>query len=116
MKWIPKILSLVFLWGSIILIIVFVEPELLRDVLIPNSYLPFFGLLTIALWYTLALITRFVVGGLILTLTIVGSLVLMMLQLMHWGLAVVLLLTFVMESWYIYHRHEKIHSTNEQKD
>ena len=116
MKWIPKILSLIFLWGSIAAVILYIEPELLRDILIPGAYLPFFVLLTISVWYTLAIVVRSFVGSLILTLTTIGGVVLTMLQLMHFGLAAVLLLTLVMESWYIYHRHEKINKPNEQKN
>ena len=96
--------------------IVFVEPDLIKDVVIPGSYLPFYLLVTLALWYSLALMTRTVGGSLVLTITLVGGMVGAMLHLMHGGLAIALLLTLVMESWYIYHRHEKIHTTNEQKN
>lgn len=116
MKWIPKILSLIFLWGALASVIWLIEPELIRDVMIPGSYLPFFLLLTMTLWYSLILVVKSGLASLVLTVTMVGGLVLNMMELMHWGLALVLLLTLVMESWYIYHRHEKIHPTNEQKN
>ena len=116
MKWIPKILSLVFLWGAVASVVVFIDPAMLKDVLIPGTYLPFFILITIALWYTLAILTKSILASLVITLTIVAGIILTMLGLMHWGLAATLLLTLVMESWYTYHRHEKIHSTNEQKN
>lgn len=102
MKWIPKILSLICLWGAVAGVIVFIEPELLKDVIIPGSYLPFMGLVMLATWYTLALIVKSMLKSLLLTVTIMASLVLTMSRLMHPGLVVVLLLTLVIESWYIY--------------
>lgn len=93
-----------------------VDPELIRDVLIPGSYLPFYVLLLLAIWYTLALITKTILLSLLLSATLVGSMVLTMLKLMHLGLAVVILLTLVIESWYIYSSHEKIYPADEQKN
>ncbi len=104
----PKVLSLVTLWGAVGAVVVLVEPELIRDILIPGAYLPFFLLLWIAIWYS----TR----RLLITTTIMAGIILSTLKLMHWGLAVVLLLTLVIESWYIYVRHEKIHKAHERED
>lgn len=104
------------LWGSVIAVIVYIEPDLLKDIIIPGSYLPFFGLATLAIWYTLALLIRSIWKSLILTLTIVGALALTTMRLMHIGLAFVLLLTLVTQSWYIYHSHEKIKPANESKN
>ena len=108
MKWIPRILSLVFLWGAVAGVVLYVEPELLKDIIIPGSYLPFFVLLGIALWYS--------IRSFWIAITITFGIVLSSMQLMHWGLALTLLLTLVMESWYIYHRHEKISATDEHKN
>ncbi len=116
MRYIPKLLSLLFLWGAVALVILFVEPTLLRDILIPGSYFPFFVLLTLALWHTLTLIVRSVFYSLLMSITLISGIILSMSQLMHWGLALTLLLTLVIESWYIYHRHEKIHTRHEHKD
>ena len=104
MKWIPRIFGLVALWGAVGATIMYIEPSLLRDVVIPGSYLPFFVLVTAAVWYSLALMTKSGLKSLWLSLTIVGGLVLSMLKLMHWGLMIALLLTLVIESWYIYHK------------
>ncbi len=108
--------SLLVLWGAVAAVIVFIDPELIRDVLIPESYLPFYILLLFTIWYTLAFITKTTWLSLLLSVTLVGSMVLTMLKLMHLGLAVVILLTLVIESWYIYSRHEKIYPDNEQKN
>jgi hypothetical protein len=82
----------------------------------PGSYFPFLLLLTTTIWYTLALFIKSAWKSLVLTLTIMMSIVLTMLQIMHVGLAIMILLTLSIESWYIYHSNEKIHATNEQKN
>ena len=109
-------MSLVFLWGSVAYIILYVEPDLLKDVFIPGLYLPFFGLVGIAIWYSLALILRRMWGSLLLTITLVGGMILSTQGLMFWGLGLALLLTLVIESWYIYMSHEKNRTVHEQKN
>jgi hypothetical protein len=116
MKWIPKIISLVLLWGAVASVIVFIEPEVIKDILLPGAYLPFIVLLSMTIWYTLSVITKSISLSLMMTMSIMVGLILAMLRLMHAGLALVLLLTLVMESWYTYHRNEKIYPTNEQKN
>lgn len=116
MSALPKIISLLFLWGMVAAIVVFVDPTLLKDVLLPGAYLPFFGLLFLALWYTLAIIFQSARKSLLFTITIIGGLVLSMLKLMHWGLLVALGLTLGIESWYIYRSNEKNKPVDEPKD
>lgn len=116
MKWIPKIISLILLWSIVVSTILFVDPELLKDIIIPGSYLPFLLLLTITLWYSIAIFIKSIWKSLVITLTIMLSIILSMIKIMHVGLLVVILLTLGTESWYIYHSHEKIRSVNEQKN
>jgi hypothetical protein len=116
MKWIPKIISLLLLWGAVASTIIYIDPELLKDILIPGSYLPFLILLTITLWYTLAIFIKSAWKSLVITLTLMLAIVLSILQIMYTGLAIMILLTLGIESWYIYHSHEKIHATHEQKN
>lgn len=104
------------LWGAVAYIIVRVEPNLIKDIWIPGLYLPFFVIVSVALWYTIALFVHSFWQSLLLTMTIVLSLILSTLQLMFWGLALVLLLTLVIESWYIYSNHEKNRTKHEPKD
>jgi hypothetical protein len=47
---------IVVLWGVLGLMIYLVDPELVRDVLIPGLYLPFFLLFLAAAFFTLAVI------------------------------------------------------------
>ena len=39
-----------------------------------------------------------------LSVTLMTGVILSMMGVMHWGLALTLLLTLVIESWYIYHK------------
>ena len=93
MKWIIRIASLVVLWGAVGTVIWYVDPLLVRDVLIPSSYAPFFLLLWLALGYTV---------GVLLGTTMMVGVVLSAMGIMHLGLLIVLLLTLLIESWYIY--------------
>lgn len=97
-----KLCSLLLLWGMVGGMVGFVEPELIRDVIIPGSYLPLVGLVWITLGYSALLVTHSWLGALVLSLTMMAGIVLSMLGLMHWGLFMTLLLTLVIESWYIY--------------
>jgi len=92
----------VTLWGAVATVIIYVEPELLKDILLPGSYLPFWMLFGFALWYTLAILVQGIAKGLLLATTIMGGFILSAIGLMHWGLLSVLLLTLLSESWYIY--------------
>ncbi len=116
MKWIPKAIGMISLWGGLAMIIVFVEPDLLKDIFLPNSYLVFFVYLMISFWYTIAIFSKSFWKSLIIALTIVASIAFSTFKIMHPGLAIILLLTLGIESWYTYSTHEKINPTNEQKD
>lgn len=116
MKWIPKLISLVCLWGAVAWIVIEVEPELLKDIILPGSYAPFFILVTVATWYSFAIFIRSFWKSLMLSITLVACLVLSAMGVMHPGLLITLLLTLGIESWYIYNDHEKINSTDEQKN
>ena len=109
-------MSLTVLWGSLVVVIIYVDPLLLKDFFIPNSYSPFFLLLEIVIWYTLALLIKSPLKSLLMSSTIVLGIGLTVAGLMHAGLIIVLLLTLVCESWYIYHSHEKNNSDNQQKN
>lgn len=109
MKGVLKIISLVGVWTIFGLFVYGVDPKMAIDILIPNSYSPFWALLGIALWYSLTLLGVKWWQGLIITMTIVGGLVMSMIGIMHWGLFAILILTLIIESWYIYRsKYEKI--------
>ena len=116
MSSLPKIISLLVLWGTVAATVIYIDPRLLKDVVLPGTYLPFFGLLLLVLWYTLAILVHSVTKSLLLTITIIGGLVLSTLKLMSWGIAILLGLTLGIESWYIYPRHEKNKSGDEQEN
>ncbi len=52
----PALILIFFFWTTLILMIFFVEPSLVKDILIPGFYLPFFLNLFLALFFTLAII------------------------------------------------------------
>jgi hypothetical protein len=116
MKWIPKIASLIVLWGAIGWVVIYIEPQLLKDIFIPGMYIPFYLLLLLAIWYSVSLIMRKILASFIFSIIIVGSLMLSMYKIMHIGLAIVILLTLVIESVYIYRHNEKNSKLDEQQN
>ena len=52
----PTLILIFFFWTTLGLMVYFVEPETLKNILIPGLYLPFFLNLFLALFFTLAII------------------------------------------------------------
>ena len=52
----PTLILIVVLWSLIGLMFIYVEPELVKDILIPGAYLPFFLLFFPAVFFPLAII------------------------------------------------------------
>lgn len=58
MKIVLKTVSLILLWGMVVYVIMFVDPESVKDVGIPGSYLPLLAPFFAAVWYTGYLILK----------------------------------------------------------
>lgn len=109
MRWGLKIVSMVGIWSVFGIFIWGVDPRIVKDILIPNSYTPFWLILTVSIWYSTIVLGIKWWQGLIITMTIVGGLVMSMVGIMHWGLFAIIILTLIIESWYIYRsKYEKI--------
>lgn len=72
----PTLILIFFLWTTLGLMINFIEPELIKDILIPNFYFPFFVNLFLALFFTLAIIFANSRRGFLISLGIVLFLIL----------------------------------------
>lgn len=107
-------MSLVVLWGAVSIVFVYVEPEMLKDIIWPNTYLPMLILLFVSIFYSFLLIIKQLLTSLLMSLTIMLAIVLAMNQIMHIGLILVILLTLIIESVYIYRGNEKNITKNEQ--
>ncbi len=55
-NYLPTLILIVALWSFLGLMLNFVEPALVKDILIPGAYLPFFAIFFPASWFTLAII------------------------------------------------------------
>lgn len=55
-NFLPTLILIFFFWTTFVLMISFIEPALIKDILIPDFYLPFFINLFLALFFTLAII------------------------------------------------------------
>ncbi len=77
MKLILKILTFIALWTLVVIIVIYVDPVLIRDMGIPGLYLPMIVPLWIALVYTLSWIV-----GIGWVATLVGTVVTTILAIM----------------------------------
>lgn len=55
-NYLPTLLLTAVLWTLLALMLIFVEPELIANILIPGAYLPFFLLFFPAVFFTAALL------------------------------------------------------------
>ena len=91
---VPSIL-IILLWFTLVLLVYFVEPETIKDLLIPGAYLPFFANLSLALFLTLSLILANSKRAIIFTSGILIFLILRLWGLGNW-LNLILLLGIIL--------------------
>jgi len=72
----PTLILIIFLWALFAFQIFFVEPNMIKNILLPNTFLPFFISLFLALFFTLAVIFANSRRGLISALAIIFLLIL----------------------------------------
>jgi len=80
----PSLLLGLIMWGCLGLLVYFVEPEMVKDILIPGLYLPFFLIFFPAVFLTLALFFGNSKKGLIYALGITTGLILQIYGLDNW--------------------------------
>ena len=67
-NYLPTVILILVLWGLLGTMIYFIEPELVKDVLVPGLYLPFFLLFFPASFFTLAMVLANTRRGLLVAL------------------------------------------------
>lgn len=90
-NYLPTLALIVVLWALLGLMIIYVEPGLIKDILIPGIYLPFFLLFFPASFFTLAIIWSNSRRGF---LSAFGLTVFLLLKILGLGNALNLLLIF----------------------
>jgi len=75
-NYLPTLILVLVLWGVLGVMMIYVEPELVKDILIPGLYLPFFLLFMPASFFTLALLLANTRRGLISSLGLTSCLIL----------------------------------------
>lgn len=81
-NYLPTLVLITVLWALLALMLIRVEPELVRDILIPGIYLPFFALFFPAVLFSAAIIWGSSRRGL---LTAAGATVFLLLRLFDLG-------------------------------
>ena len=94
-------------WGSVVAIILYVDPDKVRDVGIAGLYLPIVASIGISSWYSMLLATKSIKYASAVTLIVLVALIMMIFQVMNvliafalTGMLVFLGLTFFGQSWY----------------
>jgi len=80
-NYLPVVILILVLWGLLGAMIYWVEPELVKDMLAPGLYLPFFLLFFPTCFFTLAIVLANTRKGLLVTIGLTGFLVLRVYQL-----------------------------------
>lgn len=75
-NYLPTLILILVLWSLLVAMLVYVEPELVKDILVPGLYLPFFLLLMPASFLTLAIMLANTRRGFLVSLGITGYLML----------------------------------------
>ncbi|MCX6816996.1 MAG: hypothetical protein NTZ93_03960 [Candidatus Beckwithbacteria bacterium] len=83
-NYLPTLLLVLILWALLGLMLYFVEPAMVKDILIPGLYLPFFLLFFPASSLTLGIIFNNSLRGLLLAIGITAWLILKVYQLDNW--------------------------------
>jgi len=83
-NYLPTLILIITLWGLLGLMVYFVEPEMVKNILIPGLYLPFFLIFLPAATFTLAMVFNNSCRGFILALAITALLILKVYQLDNW--------------------------------
>lgn len=55
-NFLATLILIIFFWTIFLFMLFYIEPDLIRDIIIPNSYLLFFLNLFLALFFTLAVV------------------------------------------------------------
>ena len=83
-NFLPALIIIIFLWLCFAFLILFVEPEMIKNIIIPGGYLIFLINLWLALFFTLAIILGNSLRGLLISTFIIVFLILRLFKLGNW--------------------------------
>ena len=83
-NFLPTLIIILFLWLCFAFLIFFVEPEMVKNIIIPGSYLLFFINLWLALFFTLAIVLGNSLRGLLISTFVIIFLILRLFMLGNW--------------------------------
>jgi len=83
-NFLPALIIIIFLWLCFAFLFFFVEPEMVKNIIIPGGYLLFFINLWLALFFTLAIILGNSFRGLFVSTFIIVFLILRLFKLGNW--------------------------------
>lgn len=107
MKYVPKIISMLFLWGVVVAMVIFVDPAMLKNIWLDDLYTPFLLSVLIASWYTMSLITGSGSIGFVSSLLVVLGMVLQLLKVFNWISGIAIVGTIISLSYFAIKRNGK---------
>jgi hypothetical protein len=99
-------------WGSVVYMVIYIDPAIVRDIGFEGLYLPFITLFTLSFWYTIVTVTSSWKLATALSILTGLALILSIIKLMNWFtmVALILLMGFTL------YLHMKRDSVNESVD
>lgn len=107
-NYLPKIISLLLLWGLVAGVIVYVDPQSIRDIGVEGLYLPLLIAVLLAVWYSMTLLTRSGWVGLVSALLVDLALVLLIIKVFNMLTGVAILSLIVSMSYFAINRNSKL--------
>lgn len=83
MKYLPKMIAVTLMWGVVLGIIFYVDPALVKDVVVPGVYLPLVLSVAVSCWYSILLVTKSLKSASLVTIVIVIAMVTSLLRYMN---------------------------------
>lgn len=104
LNYLPKILSLILLWGVVTLIIIYVDPSTIRDVGIEGVYLPLLIAVFIASAYSMFLLSGAWIVGALSALLIVLALLLLIFKVFNAFVAIAIVGAILAMNYFVIHK------------
>ncbi|MEI6690721.1 MAG: hypothetical protein WCL07_03155 [bacterium] len=111
-KYALRILVALSLWTIVGYMVIVIDPDILKNVLIEGAYLPFMACLMCALWYTSALIFSSWWRGLLISLTIIIQIGLRLMGILTILVIVISAVSIFCLLWISYQRNGRVKDKN----
>lgn len=100
MKWLPKVLASAVLWMIVFLMVIFVDPDLISNILFSKSYLPMAIAIFMAVFYSCLVISKNYVVSVVISAVVISGFYLAVHSIMNWYTFVVSIVIIVTSMYF----------------